>query len=701
MKRHLLWIGVLLAAVASGCSLQRSKSASFHGDEDFSHYETVATEIEYPNVLTTFDETVISSQQPRTIRRQDPVEYEPMTLQQVVQLALANSSILRDLGGTILTRPEAVQTPYGPALRESDPQFGVEAALSAFDAHFSTELFFEKNDRRLNNESLGRNGFFQQDLGVFQAELTKRTATGSQFSLRKNIDFDKDSFVANTFPDGAWNVSLEGEIRHPVLQGSGLLFNRIAGPGARPGLANGVLIARVRTDISLTEFEIGLRDFISNVENAYWDLYFAYRDLDAKIRARDTSLETWRTVKAWHDAQRAGGEAEKEAQAREQYFRFEQEVQDALTGRLQEGTRTHNGSRAGTFRGFPGVYVHERKLRLLTGLPINDLKLIRPIDEPPKAPVSFDWHAINVDALTRRAELRRQRWKVKRHELELIAARNHLLPSLDLVGRYRWRGFGEDLLDGQRGGKPRFDNAFMDLTSGDFQEWTLGAELSVPIGFRQAHAGVRNAQLRVTRATVVLREQERQVIHDLSNAVAEMDRAYASLTTSFNRNAAAQQQRDILYRNFVNPPNEGARPQFFVVLDAQRRAADAEIRYFQARVEYALSLRNIHFERGTLLDACGVVLSEGPWPDKAYLDAARLDRLRGPARPINYALRRAPIISGGTYPQLSMDPHQAMPSQEPAPPRHLPPPSMPPLQTPPPIAVPPPQPAPVDLPSQP
>ena len=41
------------------------------------------------------------------------------------------------------------------------------------------------------------------------------------------------------------------------------------------------LVARIRTDISIADFEIGLRDYVSNVENAYWDLYYAYRDLDA------------------------------------------------------------------------------------------------------------------------------------------------------------------------------------------------------------------------------------------------------------------------------------------------------------------------------------------------------------------------------------------------------------------------------------
>ena len=85
-------------------------------------------------------------------------------------------------------------------------------------------------------------------------------------------------------------------MRHPLLQGGGLLFNRVAGPGAKPGDDNGVLIARVGTDSSLASFEIGMQNFANNIENAYWDLYFAYHDLDAKTAARDVTLETWRSV---------------------------------------------------------------------------------------------------------------------------------------------------------------------------------------------------------------------------------------------------------------------------------------------------------------------------------------------------------------------------------------------------------------------
>src|SRR5262249_57751745 len=143
-------------------------------------------------------------------------------------------------------------------------------------------------------------------------------------------------------------------------------------------------------DASLADFEVGVRNFVSDVENAYWDLYYAYRDLDAKMTARDAALDTWRRVKAWSESGRRGGEAPQEAQAREQHFRLQEDVQNALTGRQIEGTRTNSGSTGGTFRGIGGVHVCERRLRLMMGLPISDGKLIRPAAPPKKAQGRFE-----------------------------------------------------------------------------------------------------------------------------------------------------------------------------------------------------------------------------------------------------------------------------------------------------------------------
>ncbi len=625
----------------AGCRALHDRSEEVEPALIAPSYPVVTSKVELPLTYTSGFDELIGPGEPRELTDSDQLEYRDLSLQEAIQLALHHSQVMRDLGGTVLRSPESLPTTFGPAVQETDPQFGVEAALSAFDASFSTSAFFEKNDQRYNNRFLGRGGFFQQDLDIVQAQLAKRTVTGSQFALRHGVNYDNNSNVGNEFVNGTWDSIVEGEFRHSVLQGGGIEFNRIAGPGARPGVYNGVLIARLRSDISLTEFEIGVRDLLANVENTYWDLYYAYRDLDTKIRARDASQSTWQQVNALYEAGKKGGEAEKEAQAREQYFRFEEEVQNALMGRPLDATRTNNGSMPGTFRATPGVYAHERRLRLLLGLTPNDGELLRPVDEPPVSPVEFDWSTIATDALVKREELRRQRWKVRSRELELIASRNYLRPNLDLIGRYRFRGFGDDLLDNDPDVDP-FDNAYQNLTSGDFQEWQMGTEFSMPLGFRQAHAGVRNAQLHLARERAVLREQERQVLNDLSAAFAECNRAYSVLQTAINRLEAAKQQLQAVLAAYQA---DEAKTDFYVLLDAQRRYADAGTRYYQARVEYILAIRNIYFERGALLDYCGVQLSEGPWPELAYRDAAKRQELRGRARSIDYRIQRPPIVS--------------------------------------------------------
>ncbi|MGH7129746.1 MAG: TolC family protein, partial [Planctomycetaceae bacterium] len=341
-----------------------------------------------------------------------PNDYWNLTLHEAIQAALVNSKVLRDLGATVLDAPANTETIHGPAIRETDPQFGIEGALAAFDADFSTSAFFENNDRALNNTFLGGGTrTLQQDLNVYQTQLRKQAATGTEFFLRSNVEYDSNNAPGNRF-FSAYTSILEAEARQPLLQGAGVDYNRIAGPNAVPGVYNGVLIARINTDIELADFELALRDYISNVENAYWDLYFAYRDLDAKIDAREYALITWRKIYPQAKLGQLGGDLE--ARAREQYYAFDVEVQNALAGRLLEGTRTDNGSSGGTFRGTGGVLVAERRLRLLMGVPISDGRLIRPCDEPIMAHVLFSWEQIVEEALTRRGELIRQRAQVKR-----------------------------------------------------------------------------------------------------------------------------------------------------------------------------------------------------------------------------------------------------------------------------------------------
>lgn len=526
-----------------------------------------------------------------------------MTLDECIQQALATSTIMRDLGATVIRSPQTINTRLDPSLVYTDPRAGEEAALSAFDSNFFLFSSFEQNDRRLNNQFFGNQGFFNQDLSVTQFGFNKRSATGALFNVRSVTTYDLNNQLGNGLGPRTWDTYVEGEVRQPLLQGAGSEFVRIAGPGAVPGQLNGVLLARVRTDISLTDFERSVRDLVAEVENAYWDLYYSYRDLEAKIQVRDIAERTLQTV-----ANKDEGEAAR-AQAEEQVHRFQSDVLDALNGRPIDGTRTNNGSSGGTFRGTGGLRVAERKLRLLIGLPINDGMLIRPASSPAVAPVAYDWQEAIQNALQNREELRRQRWVIKQRELELVANRNFLKPQLDVVSRYRVRGFGQDLLGSTQG-------AVNDMYTGDLQEWQLGLEYNLPVGFRRAHAAVRNAQLGLSREVEVLREQERQVHFGLSNAMNECTRSFDNMILQEKRLKSIVAQL-----NALNLKREkGEKPELDVELETHRRLLDARLRFHQAQVEYQLALRNVHFEQGTLLAYSNIRLSESISGSEAYAD---------------------------------------------------------------------------------
>jgi outer membrane protein TolC len=655
--------GLLAVAVSllAGCRLRTPDPCL--SDNLVSHFHEVAGQVEYETAEPLGGDRYGMATNPLSVASETPREFWDLELKEAIQIALSNSTVLRDLGGTVLQTPGQARTILGPSIVETDPRFGVEAALSAFDAQLSSIGSFEVNDRAVNNELLtGGAQLFQQDLALFQTQISKRTATGAEFAFRNNTEYDHNNASRNLF-GSVWDVNYEFEFRQPLGQGRGLNFNRIAGPQATPGVNSGVVIARIDTDVSLARFELGLRNLINNVENAYWELYFAYRDLDAKIDARDRALTTWRAISAQTDL--PGGVADKEAYARAQYYLFEVAVQNALSGRVAQSSAGNSGLSLGFTNTAGGVYVAERRLRLLMGLPANDCRLIRPAKDPPLARVLFDWSEVTCEALTRRAELHAQQSLVERRELELVAARNFLLPRFDAVGLYRFRGFGHDLISVNRNGKGDFANAYMNLTAGDHEEWQLGFEVTVPIGFRQAHAAVRNSQLKLARARAILEEQERLIIHDLSNVMAEVDRAYLVLKLSLDRRIAAKQQLDALEER----ERTGQTVDLNLILDAQRRKVDADSRYFRAVAEYAVAIKNVHFAKGTLMEYNDIYLAEGPWPG-SY--AAR-DRVRCLPERLRSAFRlrqTTPLVSAcPACPEPPLDDIPDVPDQQPPPPQ--------------------------------
>jgi len=658
-----------LLILASGCHPTQpyffAEDGNILGKGDLSHYVDVATEIEYPDVETNMLDEVSSTRSPLTLANADDFEMWDLTLEEVTRITLTNSEVIRQLGGRIsdagsniaLSTPETLQlgaanavTTFDPALVESGngtatgsplSGTGVEAALSEFDAQLDSSMTWQNNDRPQNFGLTGPDlddffaPQFQQDIGNYTLGLTKNAATGSTFSFRHNWFYDNNNNGSRLQPSD-WFANFEASFNQPLLQGAGTKYNRIAGPQpfqqAASGIVNqidGVVISRIRQDITLTDFEAGVRNLMRDVEDAYWELYFTYRDLEARKIGRDSALETWRKVKALQRVGGQGGEADREAQARSQYFLFRSQVESALTN----------------------LFRVENRLRYLMGLSSSDGRLIRPIDEPVNAQIDFDWSEIHSEALARQAELRKQKWIIKRRELELIAAKNSLLPRLDAGGTYRWMGAGDRLLDSNSVGGDLFDdgsNAFDVLTSGRFQEWELSVQLSMPLGFRRALSGVRHHQLLLARERAVLEDLELEVTHQLSDAVRDVDLNFGLMQSNFNRRVAAQDEVDA-----ISAVYDSGRVTIDVLLDAQRRRAEAESTYYRSLVDYNRAIMRVHHRKGSLLEYNGIYLAEGPWPGKAQFDALRRARHRDASTFINYGYTQPGEISRGPVDQRS------------------------------------------------
>lgn len=672
-------VAILLIALTVFTGCHPTQPFYFHEDGDLSHYLDHATDLEYPDVDAAPLADATESRDPLTITNSEFDEIWDVTLEECIVIALQNSKVIRNLGGVTpfgfadgLLGRSGNTTVYDPAITETSPNSvgnsrlggpgtlnfpvtangvgGVEAALADFDALFRIQAVngaqspsYSRTDRPQNVDVGGPFGgafpaLQDQDSGNLRTEIIKKTASGARFTVTNATNYlrynngTKPGYAAL---DSHWITSMEARVDMPILRGRGTQINRIP-----------VILARINTDISLAGFESQVRNLVLDIENTYWDLHNTYRALQTAKIGRDSAQATWRKVYEMKQRGHREGSAQAESQAREQYFFFRAAVETSLRQ----------------------LYETETKLRFLMGLAATDGRLIRPIDEPVMARVNFDWRAIRSEALVRSPELRQQKWSIKQRELELISAKNQLLPQFDLGAMYKWVGAGDDLINANRNGL-RFpapgSTAFEELSGGDYQEASFFFDFRLPIGFRRELAGVRNAQLQLARAKAQLEDQELNSIHLLTTAIRNLDASYVLAQTHFNRWSASETEVESAEARY-----EGGESTLDLVLDAQQRRAQAQRDFYQALTDYSKAIAEVHFRKGSLLEYNNIQLAEGPWPHKAYWDAVGRARERDASYYLDFGWTRPSVVSRGAAPEGAIDVpmEEVLPAEELVPP---------------------------------
>ena len=572
---------------------------------DLNYYLDTASSVGHSD-LTAPSPQANSSQTPISQRDPDTVERFNLTLDDAIAIALQNSEVIRNnasvsIPTTPLPRPETIASLYDPAIIANDSQLGIYSALSEFDTQLSTSIFWEKRERPQNF------GFFlpilESATSQFVLTASKKSVLGTQLFFRNITDYERTNNPFQAVPS-AYITAVELEARQPILRGAGARINRVP-----------VTLARINTDISVIELEAQVRDLVLQVENAYWDLYCSYRNVKAARTGYERSEATWKVIQRQAEVGRE--RRENELLTREQKLGFLVALQ----------------------RSIAELYDRENNLRFLLGLPATDGRILTPIDEPIEAKVDFQWEDIQAESLVRTLELRRQKALIKERELQLIVAKNQLLPELNAVGLYRWLGVGDELI-GAGGSGVRFpaagSRAFEELAIGDYQEARFGMEFVMPV-YRRELAQVRDNQLLLVRERARLENLELAASHQLTNAIRDMVSSHEFADVYKQRMEAAEEERE--KRDLASDlPGGMSLARLQALLDSQRRSALSQADYYRALCDFNKAIVLVHYRKGSLLEYCGVRLAEGCTPHSMYLDAIGNARRQNSEEFLDYRL---------------------------------------------------------------
>lgn len=461
-----------------------------------------------------------------------------LSLQESIQLALKHNLDIAIEG-------------FNPQIR--DEEVMVERAV------FDPSAFVEGDvtNSATPNRSLLAGVTVSRDLAAnFNLGFRQKLPTGGSYEFRFNNNRD-DSNARFLQPPGGINPAYASDVTitltQPLLKGFGIDINLTR-----------VRIAQNNRGISQENLRARANGVITDVEGAYWDLVAAIQNLEVQRRSLRLAKELMELNKARVRAGVAAPvevtQAEAEAAAREKdVIQAEKGVKDA-----------------------------EDRLKLILNIPDDRIwgLDILPSDMPPFKVEPVDLPRSLEEALSKRPEVQKAKIDIQSRDLNLRLARNQLLPRLDLQG-----SVGVNGLNGAYSGN--LDK----LVSGDFNTFSVGVVLEVPIGNRAARANFLKAKLEADQAQTSLRSIERTIVTEVREAVRRVEAATKVVNATREARRLAEEQLRVEQKRL-----EAGVTTTFNVLRFQRDLTEAQANEVTAIAEYNKSLANLEKVKGTILE---------------------------------------------------------------------------------------------------
>ncbi len=624
MRWKPLLAGLLLASLGTlGC-----KQNCFMSEADIDHYRQIGLTPELectPGTEIAPDSMSSDVPPPATILDPDkPPRF--VSLAECIAMALEHGtvgtqfplnrgnlpSIYQDVAmvsfnnGTVVAGTDNIRV---LAMNPGIVQSNIESALSKFDARLFTSMNWTTTDQPIGTplqtfQSINARGVgaINNQVATMQTSLLKPLPTGGVAGITFQNTYTNSNLNPRVNP--AWQPLAQLQFEQPLLQGFGVDINELRSthpgsiltPYTNTARVEGILITRIRFDEARAEFERNLNFLLLNVESVYWNLYGAYWALYAQEQALRQAFEAWRINKARYEAGRIP--IQDFAQSRGQYELFRSNRVTALGNVLEQ----------------------ERQLRGICGLPVEDCTRLVPIDEPITTRYIPDWKQSLEESMAMRPELVLCRNDLKFQQLNVINQKNLMLPDLRFLSTYDVNALGSRL-DGDGS-----LSAMHVLSQGKFNDWSVGLQMTMPIGFRDAHAAVRAARLQLAQSYNQLRDQELKVQRQLGYSYQKLFQYYMLIETYRAQREAYGTQLEARFREF-----RAGRGTLDFLLEAQRNWADALSSEYNAITQYNATIASYQFAKGTIMQFDNVFIGEGPLPQCAQVRAVDHERERSHA----------------------------------------------------------------------
>jgi outer membrane protein len=327
-----------------------------------------------------------------------------------------------------------------------------------------------------------------------------------------------------------------------------------------------------RKNLKISELDVRAQviSTITDVETAYYNLMFAQES----IKVQQTALEL---------ANRLVAENKK---------RVEVGALAPLDEKQAESQAA--ASRADLLAAIGTEDTQERVLKSLLSDDYSQWKnvAIKPSAAMVAVPETFNLQESWDRGLRQRPDLQQEHLTVEKQGYVVKYQRNQLFPQLDLVGDY-----------GYSASSPTLSGALDQFGGRDNPFWSVGAQMSIPLGNTSARNNYRVARATKQQLALQLKQLEQNILIQIENAI-------ATARTSFQRVDATREAR--IYAEAALEAEqkklESGKSTSFEVLRLQRDLTSARSAEIRALADYNIALAQIALNEGSTLDRRHVTL---------------------------------------------------------------------------------------------